>query len=63
MKGVGTIAALFLVLGNEGPTHYGSIVLAQSDSVRAHVCVCVPGVIGAACYHPWHLIKHSVVFN
>lgn len=26
MKGVGTIAALFLKLGSEGPTHYGSIV-------------------------------------
>lgn len=26
MKGVGTITALFLALGNEGPTHYGSIV-------------------------------------
>lgn len=26
MKGVGTITALFLTLGKEGPTHYGSIV-------------------------------------
>lgn len=31
--------------------------------MRAHVCVCVSRVIGARCYHLWHLIKHTVVFN
>lgn len=40
MNGVGTIAALFLKLGNEGPTHYGSIVCHRvAWCERTHVFV------------------------